>query len=69
MRRKKPIRIWGINSERVKKFWIEYLETCVNYIGVWISVDIFKNYVDKYIDKKMEYIREQQKKEAEQRER
>lgn len=69
MRRKKPIRIWGINSERVKKFWIEYLETCVNYIGVWISVDIFKNYVDKYIDKKMEYIREQQKKEVEQRER
>ena len=56
----------GYNSEKIKKFWIE---TCVNYIGIWISVDIFKNSVDKYIDKKMEYIREQQKKEAEQRER
>lgn len=21
-RRKKPIRIWGINSERIKKFWV-----------------------------------------------
>lgn len=24
-RKKVPIRIWGINSEKTKKYWIEYL--------------------------------------------
>lgn len=63
-KRKKPIRIWGINSEKIKKFWMEYLETCINYTGVWISVFIFKKYVEKYLDKKMEHIREQERREA-----
>lgn len=24
-RKKVPIRIWGINSEKTKKYWVEYL--------------------------------------------
>ncbi len=24
-RKKSPVRLWGINSERIKKYWVEYL--------------------------------------------
>jgi sugar-specific transcriptional regulator TrmB len=63
-RRKKPIRIWGINSERIKKFWVEYLDSCDNYIGIWISVHIFGKYVHNYLEKKLEHIKEQKRREA-----
>ena len=61
-RKKVAIRIWGINSEKIKKFWVEYLELCVDVYGLWISVYIFKNYVDKYVKRKMEHEMEIRKK-------
>jgi len=39
------------------------LEQCIDYQGLWICATILKNYVDRYVKKKMEYLLEQQKKE------
>lgn len=58
-----PIRIWGINSEKTKRYWLEYLEECIDVIGVWICAVIFKSNVDKYVKKKMEAYYNQQLKE------
>jgi len=55
-RKKSPVRLWGINSERIKKYWVEYLEQCIDYQGVWICTKILKNYVDRYVKKKMEFL-------------
>lgn len=52
-RKKSPVRLWGINSERIKKYWVEYLEQCIDFQGVWICATILKNYVDRYVKKKM----------------
>ena len=41
---------------------MEYLEQCVDVKGMWICVNVLKNYVDRYVKKKMEYLVEQQKK-------
>ena len=62
-KKKSPVRLWGINSERIKKYWVEYMEQCIDYHGVWICAKILKNYVDRYVKKKMEFLLEQQKKE------
>ena len=55
-KKKSPVRLWGINSERIKKYWVEYLEQCIDYQGVWICAKILKNYVDRYVKKKMEFL-------------
>ena len=55
-KKKSPVRIWGINSERIKKYWVEYLEQCIDCQGVWICSKILKNYVDRYVKKKMEFF-------------
>lgn len=61
-RKKIPIRIWGINSEKTKKYWLEYLEESIDIIGVWICAHLFKSTVEKYVKKKMEAYYEQQAK-------
>ena len=53
-RKKIPIRLWGINSEKTKKYWVEYLEESIDVNGVWICAFILKNTVEKYVKKKME---------------
>lgn len=59
-RKKVPIRIWGINSEKTKKYWLEYLQECVDEVGIWLCAYIFKNNVEKYVKKKLEAYQEQQ---------
>lgn len=60
--RKLPIRLWGINAEKLKKFWVDYLEKCQNIEGLWICLNIFRNYIERYIKKKQEYDGENMKK-------
>lgn len=40
---------------------MEYLEVCIDYTGLWIIIHIFKNSVDKYLDKKLHSIREMER--------
>lgn len=61
-RKKIPIRIWGINSEKTKKYWLEYLEESIDILGVWLCAYLFKTTVEKYVKKKMEAYYEQQAK-------
>jgi hypothetical protein len=61
-KKKSPVRLWGINSERIKQYWVKYLEESIDLKGLWICANILKNYVDRYVRKKMEYLEEQQKK-------
>ena len=53
----------NVNSERTKKYWVEYLEECVDIVGIWVCAFIFKMTVDKYVKKKMEYYYDQQERE------
>lgn len=62
-RKKVPIRIWGINSEKIKKYWVEYLEECINMVGIWVCAYLFKMNVDRYVKKKMDSFYELQQKE------
>lgn len=62
-RKKIPIRLWGINSEKTKKYWVQYLEESIDVNGVWICAYILRNTVEKYVKKKMEAYEEQQAKE------
>ncbi len=62
IKKKNPARIWGINSDKIKKNWIEYIENCVDLDGLWVATYILKSHVDKYVKKKKDYFIEQQKK-------
>lgn len=65
--KKLPIRLWGINSEKIKKFWSDYLENCSNLAGLWICVWILRNFVERYIKKKQEGMEEREKKKQRER--
>jgi len=66
-RKKIPIRLWGINSEKTKKYWCEYLEESIDVYGVWICTYILRDTVDKYVKKKMEAYYDQQARDRKQK--
>lgn len=42
-----------MNAEKIKRYWAEYLETSISYTGIWVCVHLLKNYVNRYLEKKL----------------
>ena len=59
-RKKKPIRLWGINTEKIKRFWTQYLEGTESFSGLWICIRLLDFYLSKYIEKKKKSIRDEE---------
>ena len=52
--KRKRIRLWGIYFEKIKKYWLEYIENSESLESLWIAAIVFEHFVERYIRKKIE---------------
>lgn len=60
--KKKRIRLWGIYFEKIKKYWIDYLDSAETLESVWTAAITLRHFVARYIAKKIEGAEEKERK-------
>jgi len=62
MYKKKIMRIWSVNEDKLKKSWTEYLLNNPSFESIWMCLYMFNAFIERFINRKLDQEIEHNKK-------